>query len=333
MVYLANLSIKDCVNLHVSRKNPRKYLLSGEMANPRANKARENHVGEDTSPFRAGPRLVGKTGAGRSSSLRGENPQIEVSSSLNSLSEKKIVNLKVNLSVNQNAVNVFQTDKSKDSQTDKSKDSQPDMLKDLDTPTGQSPVGAETQIIQLTVIELLESGDIHPAVLSLGLKNLVPSYIGGRLHLGLENWRKLTQDQTVLQTVQGLRIPFTNIPVQDREPHQYPLSEKDSTLVDAEIVSMIEKGAISTVHPQKRQYVSPLFLVPKKDGTQRPVINLKQLNFHVEYQHFKMEGLHMLRELLQPNDFMIKIDLKDAYFSVPVHHQHRPYLRFRWKGK
>ena len=43
-----------------------------------------------------------------------------------------------------------------------------------------------------------------------------------------------------------------------------------------------------------------------------------------------MEGIHMLKDLLRWGDFMAKIDLKDAYFAVPVSEEDRKYLRFRW---
>ena len=45
-----------------------------------------------------------------------------------------------------------------------------------------------------------------------------------------------------------------------------------------------------------------------------------------------MEGIHLLRNLLQPQDWLGKIDLKDAYFVIPVWKDHRKYLRFVWKG-
>ena len=37
------------------------------------------------------------------------------------------------------------------------------------------------------------------------------------------------------------------------------------------------------------EYISSIFIRPKKDGTYRLILNLKNLNDHVEYHHFKMD--------------------------------------------
>ena len=39
----------------------------------------------------------------------------------------------------------------------------------------------------------------------------------------------------------------------------------------------------------------------------------------------------MLRDLLQPNYWMGKIDLKDANFVIPIGENHQKFLRFSWK--
>ena len=58
---------------------------------------------------------------------------------------------------------------------------------------------------------------------------------------------------------------------------------------------------------------------------------LRPLNKFIPYEHFKMKGIYMPKNLLRKGDFMVKIDLKDAYFTVPVWKNHQKFLRFVWK--
>ena len=104
-------------------------------------------------------------------------------------------------------------------------------------------------------------------------------------------------------------------------------------LIDLEIQQMLEKEAIHVVPPGEihQGLVSSIFLVPKKGSGQRPVVNLGTLNQFIPYEHFKMEGIRMLKDLLRKGHFMVKIDLKDAYFTVPVWKNHQTFLRFVWK--
>ena len=57
---------------------------------------------------------------------------------------------------------------------------------------------------------------------------------------------------------------------------------------------------------------------PKPDGTWRPVINLKSLNRYVVAHHFKMETIRTVKGLIKPRDWLLKLDLKDAYLTVPT---------------
>ena len=68
-----------------------------------------------------------------------------------------------------------------------------------------------------------------------------------------------------------------------------------------------------------------------KSGELRPIINLRLLNKFVLYQHFKMDGINLVKDLLNLDDFLGSIALKNFYLMVPIHMEHRNYLRFRWQ--
>ena len=95
----------------------------------------------------------------------------------------------------------------------------------------------------------------------------------------------------------------------------------------------MSKEAISIVRTQWDQFVSRIFTVPKKDGSRRLVVDLKPLNLFIRKQRFKMEGMGMLKSILQIGEWMISIDVKDAYLSVVIAEEHRRYLRFEWRNQ
>ncbi len=81
------------------------------------------------------------------------------------------------------------------------------------------------------------------------------------------------------------------------------------------------------------QFISPIFLTPKKDGSYRMILNVKQFNTHVAYYHFKMDTLASAINLMKPHCFMASVDLKDAYYSVPVSASDQKHLKFTWDGQ
>lgn len=97
--------------------------------------------------------------------------------------------------------------------------------------------------------------------------------------------------------------------------------------MQAEIKSMLEKQVISEIRESVEGYYFQIFLVPKKDGGQRPVKNLKRF----EVEQLKMEGIHVLKDLLKVENWMGKVDLKDAYFMIPKAQEDRAFLWFQRK--
>ena len=184
-----------------------------------------------------------------------------------------------------------------------------------------------------TIPPLITSCDLLPALESLALHPPIQGSVGGSLAKHVQNWGKITRDPWVMQTAAGYHLELNGQPHQQRAPAWPRFSHTQKTQLNAEITKLAEKGAIEPTSDTNDQFLSFIFLRPKKDGSMRPIINLKPFNQSVTYHHFKMEGIHLVLDMIQKGESFTKIDLKDAYFAVLINDPDRKYLRFRWDNQ
>ena len=96
---------------------------------------------------------------------------------------------------------------------------------------------------------------------------------------------------------------------------------------------MLDKQATELAPLPSRGFYSRMFVVPKLSGGWRPIIDLSPLNRYVQREPFTMESPRTVLQSLREGDWLTSIDLKDAYFHVPIHPSSRRYLRFVWDGQ
>ena len=136
----------------------------------------------------------------------------------------------------------------------------------------------------------------------------------------------LISDKEILNTVNGMNLDFEDIPkstIIKTKP-----STSELSLRPGEVNKLLKKGVIKNSKPEELEYISPVFLRKKQDGSHRLILNLKFLNKHLEYNHFKMDTFKLITHLIRPNCFMSTIDLKDAYYSVKNFSDHTKNLKF-----
>ncbi len=84
---------------------------------------------------------------------------------------------------------------------------------------------------------------------------------------------------------------------------------------------------------REARFYSRYFIVPKKDGGLRPILDLRLLNRSVMRLKFKTLTVKQVVSQIRSEDWFVKIDLKDAYFHVSILPSHRKFLRFAFRGK
>ena len=159
--------------------------------------------------------------------------------------------------------------------------------------------------------------------------------VGGRISLFIGKWQVVTADSFVLSVVKnGFQIFVQNhFPGVIRKVTVTPQDPKVILRIQEEIRDLISKNAIVQINDAPNLCLSPIFVIPKKSGDLRVILNLKEFNLFISTQHFRMETLNVILPQLSANDWAVSIDLKDAYLHIPIHPLSRRFLGFQFMGK
>ena len=124
----------------------------------------------------------------------------------------------------------------------------------------------------------------------------------------------------------GYQLPFHRAPTLSKDPIPFPAYCPNSIrgkALEGEVQSLLAKGAIELAPLPSPGFYSQLFVVMKASGAWRLVIDLWILQ-----TSFKMETLQSVLLSVRLGDWMVSLDLKDAYLQVPMHPDSRKFLRF-----
>ena len=94
-------------------------------------------------------------------------------------------------------------------------------------------------------------------------------------------------------------------------------------IIQKKVNELLAKGAIEPSSGGAGFY-SSVFVVPKFTGGIQPILNLKCFNYYLHIPYFKMPTIRHVWQPIQCGDFASFIDVRDAYFHIPIikHHHH-----------
>ncbi|KAL0163506.1 hypothetical protein M9458_039259, partial [Cirrhinus mrigala] len=169
---------------------------------------------------------------------------------------------------------------------------------------------------------------------TLGTPNVTPLR---PLAENFSDWLNLPNpSRWLLRTIRlGYAIQFARRPPKFRGVLTTSVQGPNTAVLRAEIAVLLAKDAIETVPSaeMKKGFYSPYFIVPKKGGGLRPILDLRVLNRALLKLPFKMLTLKHILTCVRVQDWFVAIDLKDTYFHVSILPRHRPFLRFAFEGR
>jgi hypothetical protein len=150
-----------------------------------------------------------------------------------------------------------------------------------------------------------------------------------RLYRRLDRWRGIEAEAMVML---GLSPEWRKDPPPSGLIWQKSLRHQDQKHMQMveEIQKELDNGVIVEVDQVEVKVLLKVFLVPKKNGEWRKVLDCTAVNTYCRDVRFKMEDHKLLVQLLRPLMWAVSIDIKSAYHHVRVHPQMAPYLCFEY---
>ena len=133
-----------------------------------------------------------------------------------------------------------------------------------------------------------------------------------------------------------MKLEFLGDPLIKHKYYVFQFSKEGESAIDLESQKLLAKGVITKCAHETGKYISPIFVRQKPDGSCRLILNLKNLNEVMPCIDFKMETMILnqsVLSLITPGCYLALLDLKDAYYSVPIHPDHTKVLKFIWKNQ
>ncbi|XP_061576587.1 uncharacterized protein LOC133442594 [Cololabis saira] len=150
-------------------------------------------------------------------------------------------------------------------------------------------------------------------------------------------WAALGADPWVVSTMtHGYRLQFSCRPPLARlATFTTVTNHQHAEVMRGELSSLLEKHAIREVKcgDHRAGFFSRYFLVPKRDGGLRPILDLRVLNKHLRPLRCRMLTIPRVRQAVTMGDWFATVDLKDAYFQIPIWPGHWRFLRFGFEGR
>lgn len=156
----------------------------------------------------------------------------------------------------------------------------------------------------------------------------------GQLRQKINVWKSLKAPPTILNVLEGYRIPFIRKPpcvtLTSKKGAKFEVTPSDTM---REQIELLKKQKAISLNTFSSGFLSPVFLREKTDGSHRLIFNLKSSNYYVYSPKFRLISLRKIPQIMSRGDYLVKIDISNAYYHVPIAKAHQRYLSLSSEGK
>lgn len=169
-------------------------------------------------------------------------------------------------------------------------------------------------------------------LMAVCLLQSMPMFRGGSLSEKFHEWSHVTNNGYILDWIKrGVPLPFTTTPNTFEESNK-KFSAVELAFLRQEIPKLLENSCIE-VNNVKPTCVSPIQTAPKADGSFRLIADLRKINSCCVKKSFINENIEQVLEILNPNDKVVSVDIKNCFYHVLVAPEYRQFLGFKFENQ
>ena len=168
--------------------------------------------------------------------------------------------------------------------------------------------------------------------------------VGGRLVHFWQEWQAIGASRKVVRWFRkGYALPFAEdgwskaLRFFSMRSPSYLLVDYSSDPVKRDalqekVQELLQKAAIEPLPQGQPAFFNRVFLVPKKTGGFRLILDVSKLNEFLTVESFVMDTVQLIRSAVEEGMWGVSVDLSDAYHHIPIHRNCYNFLAFEVGG-
>jgi ribonuclease HI len=159
--------------------------------------------------------------------------------------------------------------------------------------------------------------------------------IGRKLMAALPTWRAIGAEDLVLRGVQAeWKNDREPVELQQRPwPPPFRRTPEQQRAYEMELRKELAEEIVEQTTREEARWVNPTFLIEKRPGEWRKILNCVQVNSYIRDKKMKMEDIKTVCDLSGGGEWATTLDIKAAYSHLRVTDELRPYLCFDYGGE
>ncbi|KAH7823075.1 putative Reverse transcriptase (RNA-dependent DNA polymerase) [Monocercomonoides exilis] len=98
------------------------------------------------------------------------------------------------------------------------------------------------------------------------------------------------------------------------------------------IKKQLETNIIKPIQEKDVKHLNPVFVIRKKDGGWRQIVDCRRLNNAIKTIYYKQEDHRTVEKIILEKDYAVTLDLSQAYYLIKISEELSPFISFVFKG-